>query len=176
MVHRAFFQVPDAPECFFIKVTNLSSSREIEVTHIWFAAEPRVDVLNQERRLPARLRLDETFETWIPVSAVPAVRHVGSKVRVRLSNGKVIKSKLDKHIPPLGYVAGPGSRWESCPKHWLLHGQLGAACKDKRRPVVIMRAAAAITAMAISCLLPLAARPGAPGACGHARLACDLRK
>lgn len=110
MVHRAFFQVPGAPECFFIKVTNLSSSREIEVTHIWFATEPRVDVLNQERRLPARLRLDETFETWIPVSAVPAVRHVGSKVRVRLSNGKVIKSKLDKHIPPLGNVAGPGNR------------------------------------------------------------------
>ena len=106
MVHRAFFQLPDAPECFFIKVTNLSSSREIEVTHIWFATEPRVEVLNQERRLPARLRLDETFDTWIPLSAVPAVRHVGSKVRVRLSSGKVIKSKLDKHIPPLGYVAG----------------------------------------------------------------------
>ena len=50
MVHRAFFQVPDAPECFFIKVTNLSSSREIEVTHLWFATEPRVEVLNQERR------------------------------------------------------------------------------------------------------------------------------
>ena len=44
------------------------------------------------------------------MSAVPAVRHVGSKVRVRLSNGQVIKSKLDKHIPPFGYVAGPGSR------------------------------------------------------------------
>lgn len=39
MVHRTFFLVPDAPECFFIKVTNLSSSREIEVTHIWFATE-----------------------------------------------------------------------------------------------------------------------------------------
>jgi hypothetical protein len=110
MVHRAFFQVPGALECLFIKVTNLSSSREIEVTHIWFATELRIDVLNQERRLPARLRLDETFETWIPVSAVPAVRHVESKVRVRLSNGKVIKSKLDKRIPPLGYVAGPGSQ------------------------------------------------------------------
>lgn len=91
--------MPGAPGCFFIKVTNLFSSREIEVTHIWFATEPRVDVLNQERPLPARLRLDETFETWIPVSAVPAVRHVGSKVRVRLSNDKVIKSKLDKRIP-----------------------------------------------------------------------------
>jgi hypothetical protein len=110
MVHRANFQVPGAPECFFIKVTNLSSSREIEVTHIWFGTELRIDVPNQERRLPARLRLDETFETWIPVSAVPAVRHVESKVRVRLSNGKVIKSKLDKRIPPLGYVAGPGSQ------------------------------------------------------------------
>lgn len=122
MVHRAFFQMPGAPGCFFIKVTNLSSSREIEVAHIWFATEPRVDVLNQERPLPARLRLDETFETWIPVSAVPAVRHVGSNVRVRLSNDKVIKSKLDKHIPPLGYVAGPGGRQESCLWHWLLRG------------------------------------------------------
>jgi hypothetical protein len=110
MVHRAFFQVPCAPECLFIKVTNLSSSREIEVSHIWFATEPRVNVLNQERRLPARLRLDETFETWIPVSAVPAVRLVESKVRVRLSSGKIIKSKLDKRIPPLGYVAGSGSQ------------------------------------------------------------------
>jgi hypothetical protein len=55
IVHRAFFQVPGAPECFFIKVTNLSSSRGIEVTHIWFATEPRVNVLNQARRLPARL-------------------------------------------------------------------------------------------------------------------------
>jgi hypothetical protein len=85
-------------------------SREIEVTRIWFAMEPRVDVLDQERRLPARLRLGEAFGTWILVSAVPAVRHVGSKVRVRLSNGKVIESKLDMHIPPLGYVAEPGSR------------------------------------------------------------------
>jgi hypothetical protein len=119
MVHRAFFQVPGAPECFFIKVTNLSSSREIEVTHIWFATEPRVDVLNQARRLPARLRLDETFETWIPVSAIPAVRHVESKARVRLSTGKVIKSKLDKRIPPLGYVAGPGSQQERCPSHFV---------------------------------------------------------
>jgi hypothetical protein len=110
LVHRAFFQVPGSPQCFFIKVTNLSSSREIEVTHIWFATEPRADVLNSERRLPARLRLDETFETWIPVSAVPAARSVESKARVRLSNGKVIRSKLDKRIPPIGDVAGPGGR------------------------------------------------------------------
>ena len=75
-VHPAFFQVPGAPECSFIQVTNLSSSREIEVTRLWFATEPRVDVLNQERWLAAQLRLDETFETWIPVSAVPAVRHL----------------------------------------------------------------------------------------------------
>jgi hypothetical protein len=110
LVHRAFFQVPGSSECFFIKVTNLSASREVEVTHVWFATEPRADVLNRERRLPARLRLDETFETWAPVSAVPAVRGVESRARVRLSNGKVIRSRPDKDIPPIGGVAGPGSR------------------------------------------------------------------
>src|SRR5437762_2466645 len=67
LVHRAYFQVPDSPLLFFIKVTNLSPHREIELTHIWFATEPEVYVLNQARPLPARLRLDETFETWMPV-------------------------------------------------------------------------------------------------------------
>jgi len=62
-----------------------------------------------KRPLPARLRPDETFETWVPVEAVPDVPRVEWLGRVRLSNGKIVKSRLNKDVPPVGYVAGPGN-------------------------------------------------------------------
>lgn len=109
LVHRGVFLVPGSALYFFIKVTNLSSTREIEITHIWFATKPPVHVLNHpERPIPARLRPDETYETWIPVDDVPAVGNVESLVRVRLSNDKVLKSRLNKNVPPKGHVGGPG--------------------------------------------------------------------
>jgi hypothetical protein len=108
LVHTAVF-LPGSPKQYFMKVTNLSRSREIEITHAWFETEPRVDILNPDRPLPARLRLDETFETWIPVGSVPAVPDVERLGRVRLSNGKVVKSRLNKDVPPVGAVAGRGT-------------------------------------------------------------------
>lgn len=93
-----------------MKVTNLSPSREIEITHIWFDTEPPAHVLNQDRPLPARLRLDETFETWIPVAAVPHEENIERLGRVRLSSGKTVKSRLNKAVPRIGHVGGPGQR------------------------------------------------------------------
>ena len=69
LVHRAVF-LPTSPEHYVIKVTNLSARREIEITHLWFATNPPAHILNPHRPLPARLRLDETFETWAPVADV----------------------------------------------------------------------------------------------------------
>jgi hypothetical protein len=114
LVHRAVFlsgggHQSSPLEHFFIKVTNLSPKREVEVTHIWFETKPPVQLVNPSRPLPARLRLDETFETWILVSAVPAEQGVERLVRVQLSNGKIVKSRLNKNVPPVGHVAGPGS-------------------------------------------------------------------
>jgi hypothetical protein len=40
-----------------MKVVNLSPSREIEITHIWFDTHPPVHIDNRARPLPARLRL-----------------------------------------------------------------------------------------------------------------------
>ena len=94
---------------FLIKVTNLSPQREVEITHLWFETNPPTQILNPVRPLPARLRLDETFETWIPVADVPTVDDLERMVRVQLSNGKVVKSRLNKGVPPTGYIAGPGS-------------------------------------------------------------------
>jgi len=117
LVHRAIFlpaillsASPEQHEHYFMKVTNLSPSREIEITHVWFETKPPVHVMNPHRRLPARLRLDETFETWVPVAEVPNVPNVERLGRVLLSNGKVIKSRPNKAVPPVGAVGGPGSR------------------------------------------------------------------
>jgi len=82
LVHRARFMQPGGgvdesqEEHFFIKMTNLSPSRPLEVTHIWFDTDPRVDLL--DRPLPKRLALDETFETWVPVRRIPHVPNPGA--------------------------------------------------------------------------------------------------
>ena len=77
--------------------------------HLWFETDPPTQILTPVRPLPARLRLDETFETWIPVADVPTVDDLERMVRVQLSNGKVVKSRLNNGSPPTGYIAGPGS-------------------------------------------------------------------
>ena len=64
----------------------------------------------EQASLPARLRLDETFETWVPVAEVPDVPNVERLGRVLLSSGKIVKSQRNNTVPPVGNVAGPGSR------------------------------------------------------------------
>jgi len=109
LVHRAVF-LPSSPLHYFVKVTNLSRDRAIEMTHLWFETEPQIHVLNPARPLPAQLRPDETFEPWNPVSAVPDVPDTERLVRVRLSNGKTVKSRLNKDVAPFGGVAGGRQR------------------------------------------------------------------
>ena len=87
---------------FLIKVTNLSPQREVEITHLWFETNPPTQILNPVRPLPARLRLDETFETWIPVADVPTVDDLERMVCVQLSNGKVVRSRLNKGVAAYG--------------------------------------------------------------------------
>jgi hypothetical protein len=101
--------LPSSAEQYFVKVTNLSRSREVEITHVWFEGEPPIHVLNPARPLPARLRLDETYETWMPASALRGVSAAERLGRVQLSTGKVVKARLNKRVPPVGFVAGSGS-------------------------------------------------------------------
>ena len=109
LVHRAYFQVPGSPPFYFVKVTNLSATREVWIEHVWFETEPRADLVNPQRPLPARLGLDETWEGWIETARVPDHPQIGRQCRVRLSTGKVVKSRWNRDVPPLGYVAGAGS-------------------------------------------------------------------
>jgi hypothetical protein len=97
-------------EYYFVKVVNLSRQRTIQITHVWFETNPRLDLLIPERPLPAWLRPDEEWEGWVNAAGLPHDQKVEWLGRVRLSSGKVIKSRLNKDVPPRGYVSGAGSR------------------------------------------------------------------
>ena len=107
LCHRAFLS-PNGPECYFINVTNLSPQRHAEVTHVWVECNNEIPVLNPSRTLPRRLTPEESWETWIEVNSLPpSVRANAFKLaRVRLSNGRIIKSKENKNVPSAGYVPG----------------------------------------------------------------------
>jgi len=95
---------------FFIKVTNLSFTREVEIDRIWFTTVPTIEVLAQP--LPKRLRPDELWETWEPVSSLPNLElpYAEYRVRVRLTSGKEVPSRAGRSVAPRGYVAGTSQR------------------------------------------------------------------
>jgi len=105
-VHRAFFLGGREPY-YFVKVTNRSSTRDVEITHAWFEGDPKVHMILPQRPLPKRLRPDEQWECWTPAAAMRHVRNVERAARVQLTSGKVVKSRRDTDLPELGYIAGP---------------------------------------------------------------------
>lgn len=121
---------------YFVKVVNLSSARDVEVTHVWLEAQPDVPLLQDDRPLPVRLQPDQTWETWLPIAQVPSslLPQVPTRIRVQLSNGSVFRSKLNKRIPDVGYVAGgPHTSAPVAAAHrviatvWYSEWRLGAA-------------------------------------------------
>ena len=108
-VHRAFFadQSVPAPEYYFINVTNMSLTRAVEVTHIWFECSPKV--VRNERPLPKRLKVDEQWSTWVEITDLGSLAgddKVYKLARVQLSTGKVFRSKENKGVPSFGNVPG----------------------------------------------------------------------
>jgi hypothetical protein len=95
---------------YHVKVVNLSPKRDIWITHVWFEANPRADILIPQRPLPARLRLEEEWEGWVNAAHLASATRVQWLGRVRLSNGKIVRSRPCKDIPPRGFVGGAGSR------------------------------------------------------------------
>jgi hypothetical protein len=107
-VHRAYFG-GRPEECYFINLTNLSSSRTLEVTHLWYEDEEHHIPINQTaRKLPARLELDQSWESWIAVATLPlAHRETAFEMfRARTSDGSIFKSEKNDNVPPLGFVPG----------------------------------------------------------------------
>jgi hypothetical protein len=105
--HLAFFAGQQEPHVF-LTITNTSRNRDVEITHVWLDLTPPIAAVPPQRPLPKRLRPDEIWETWIPLTAVPAHlhAHVLAHGRMRLSTGRVSRAIPDKDVPFEGYVAG----------------------------------------------------------------------
>jgi len=106
-VHQAYFIGSTTPY-FFVNLANLSRSREIEVTHVWFDCSPQVPVIQPNRPLPKRLKPDESWETWIEAGAIPSRlwSEAFTLARARLSNGQTLKSRKNENVPETGTVPG----------------------------------------------------------------------
>ena len=105
LVHQAFF-VGNRVPFLFINVVNLSRDRDVELTHVWFDVEPSVHVVLADRALPVRLRPDESWEAWTEWGKLAEYAHPETRARVRLSTGKVIKSRMNPSVPPMAFVPG----------------------------------------------------------------------
>ena len=107
LVHRGFFQSGPVP-FYFVKVTNLSSARDVVITHVWFEAAPPVHLLLEERPLPKRLRPAETWEAWIPAADLAHAQYVERLGRVLMTakRNRVVKSRPNTETPPAGFVPG----------------------------------------------------------------------
>lgn len=94
LVHRGVLE-DNQKEAFFITITNATLDREIEITHVWFNSNPKVQVVRADRVLPKKLKPNETWDTWLPVNKLPLGYHpyAFTMVRVRLSNGSLAYSE-----------------------------------------------------------------------------------
>ena len=72
-VHTAYVKNGHPTPYCFVNVTNRSSKRAVQVTHVWFATNPPVHIVNPYRPLPVRLHSHESWKTWIQVARLPDV-------------------------------------------------------------------------------------------------------
>ena len=103
LAHRAYF-INNPTEHFFIKIVNITPDYDVEVTHVWYQNARRLDILS--RPLPVRLRPNETWETYAPVSNIPHDLDAFKHFHVLISTGEVFTSEHNRDVPPAGYVAG----------------------------------------------------------------------
>lgn len=106
-VHYAHFAATGTP-CYFVNLTNRSKNRDVEVTHVWFAADPDVHANPADRPLPKRLKPDESWGTWVEARTLPP--HLGDRVftlaRARISTGEVLRSRKNRNVPSQGSIPG----------------------------------------------------------------------
>ena len=95
-VHTAYVKNGHPTPYCFVNVTNRSSKRAVQVTHVWFATNPPVHIVNPYRPLPVRLHSHESWKTWIQVARLPDVPGMGRLGRVRLSSDDTVHSRPNR--------------------------------------------------------------------------------
>lgn len=106
--HIAVFGGSDVPQVF-LNLTNLSTRRGIEVTHVWVEGDSQqIPAIRSERPLPKHLDPDESWETWIALADIPEPARVDvlRRGRARLSTGRTVRSRPDPGVPSMGSVPG----------------------------------------------------------------------
>ena len=117
-VHVArFIKDPEGRKHFFVNVVNESPKRELQISHVYFEDKAKgifLSIQPKARKLPTRLKLDESWETWIPVSQIEDAMGVQldqnesmyNKFFVRLTSGDVFDSERNMSVPQQGSVPG----------------------------------------------------------------------
>ena len=108
LTHFAYFLADPSIEHLFVNITNHREFQDVEVTHVWIEATPRLFVLQSSRPLPVRLKPWESWETWIGAEQLyPSVRRDPFNLaRVRLSSGEIYSSTRNTTVPERGQVPG----------------------------------------------------------------------
>jgi hypothetical protein len=105
--HWAYFTTgDDHEEYLFAKVTN-RSRRRVQLTHVWVDTR-RGQIFAMNRVLPVWLEPNEMFETWVAVPHGGDRRKPLRRTYALLSTGHKVRSRPNKRVPALGYVAGAG--------------------------------------------------------------------
>ena len=105
-MHEAFLSGTSQESFYFVKVVNSSPKNIFTITHVWIKDRTKeVDVINQERPLPHKLKASDIWETRFSKKLIEDQNKVFKNVRVVLSNGKIYKSKKNLKVRPIGFVA-----------------------------------------------------------------------
>jgi hypothetical protein len=107
LVHRAVL-LHNYTGCYFMNVTNKSLSRDVETTHVWFAGDPEIHVLNPQRVLPRQRDQTSLGKLGLKRACCQlrcAILLTRSPACDSL-NGKVVKSKENKTVTKAGRIPG----------------------------------------------------------------------
>ena len=108
LVHKATLLGPNEL-CYFIKIINRSDKKDFTITHVWIEDRNKnVSIINENAPLPKKINPSDIYETWVNISKIVEKEElVYKKVRVRLSYGKILKSKFNKgaKIPGSGMIS-----------------------------------------------------------------------
>src|SRR5215207_9868443 len=96
-VRRGWLWAIDERECFTVLIENPRSRRTVKLRDVYFDGATRLSVLEE----PMRLRRGGHWEMAVPASYIPAASgDVRRRVRVELSDRKVIRSKPGRDVEP----------------------------------------------------------------------------
>jgi len=105
LVHEGYFLNNPTPY-YFVKVMSLSPKTPITITHAWVVdGKEKKDFINLKRPLPYKLSQSDQWETWLPKNSIVNRKNIFRNVRILLSNNKICKSRKNKGVPSMGYVA-----------------------------------------------------------------------